>query len=356
MSRNVVLVVAPDGASGGGMGRVKDYIVEAPREAWEGLEPRALITRDGGGRLHSLRLLAGALATIGRTHRQGQLALVHVNMGDRLSSLRKGLIALYCRARGVPVVIHLHAVELDKLPGAMLWFLRKAFGKANGVILLGDVYRRWLAERLGLHNLPADILWNGVPMAPVAARDHLAARSTALHIVFLGSLGRRKGTGELVAALGALATRTDWRATLAGPGDIDAYRAQAQALGIADRITFPGWQDQAQVRELLASADMMVLPSFEEGLPLAILEALALGTPVIATPVGAIPEVLTHDADIVLTPPGDAPKLAAAIARLADDASLRQSLCDKGLATFGRVFAMPAYTRSLLAIWRKYIV
>lgn len=352
---SVAYIVAPDGASGGGMGRVKDYIVQSPREAWGGLLPTPLVTRGDGGKLQSLKLLLGAFAAIRRGKRDGSLALVHVNMGDRGSALRKGLIVLACRRLGVPVFLHLHAVQLARLPRRALRLLARPFRAATCVIVLGDVYRQWLTRELGITGTPIEILWNGVPIAPVEGRVHSDAADRPVTILFLGTLGERKGVSDLIAALADLPQGPrGWRARFAGPGDLDGYRAKAEAAGIGGRVEFTGWLGQDAARAALAEADLLVLPSYDEGLPLVILEALGLGTPVVATPVGAIPEALADGRDVLFCAPGDRPALTAAIARAAGDAALRQSLCDAGLATFRRLFSIEAFRAQLLAIWQRH--
>ena len=88
--------------------------------------------------------------------------------------------------------------------------------------------------------------------------------------------------------------------TVIGGGAVGAYRAMAQQLGIAGSVHFTGWLDQAAAAALLAEADALVLPAYDEGLPLVILEAMATGVPVICTPVGAIPEVFDGSGDRVV--------------------------------------------------------
>jgi glycosyltransferase involved in cell wall biosynthesis len=356
-ARTVALIVAPDGPSGGGMGRVKDYIVESPHEMWDGLVPTALVTRGDGGKLSSLKLLSGALSTIRRRWRDDSLALVHVNMGDRGSALRKGLIVLRARALGVPVFLHLHAVELEHQVAKRPWLgrlLALPFRRATAVIVLGERYRKWVVETLGVDSDRVEILWNGVPVDVPASRRHEQGSEPRV-ILFLGTLGERKGAHDLIAALGRMSPAAgEWRIHFAGPGDLDRFRAEAAAAGIADRVEFLGWLGQAEAREALAAADMMVLPSYDEGLPLVILEALGLGTPVICTPVGVIPEVLTDGTNALFCKPGNREGLAQAIERLLGDAALRQRLCDNGLARYRELFSIEAFRGNLLAIWRRH--
>src|SRR4051812_31816577 len=109
-----IFIVAPDGQAGGGMGRVKDYILAAGDDRGGQYRTVPMITRDGQGAIYSLWLLAqGVLAIIG-ARLKGQAGLVHVNFGDNGSAFRKTIIVLAARAVGVPVLLHLHAVELER--------------------------------------------------------------------------------------------------------------------------------------------------------------------------------------------------------------------------------------------------
>lgn len=332
------------------MGRVKDYIIEAAPSAWPDLRTLHLVTRDESTKFQSLFLLLKALGTIFRHRRE--ILLVHVNIGDKGSAARKSVVTLFSRLLRLPTVLHLHAVELEQMPGPALALLGFVFRSATAVVVLGERYRRWVIDRLGVKPERAKILWNGVPVATPPHRLH-ANGTKPLDILFLGSLGQRKGTHDLLAALAQLpADVPDWRMTFAGPGDIAMFEAKAADLGIADRCRFTGWLDQAGSREVTAASDIMVLPSYHEGLPLVILEALGLGTPVVTTPVGVIPEVLTDGQDVLFCQPGDVSALAGRIAALLRDPALRQSLSDNGLALYHRRFSLQSFSASLSDIWQ----
>jgi glycosyltransferase involved in cell wall biosynthesis len=139
--------------------------------------------------------------------------------------------------------------------------------------------------------------------------------------------------------------------TLAGGGPVETYRAMAQRLGIADRIRFTGWVDQAAARSLLTGSDALVLPAYDEGLPLVILEAMASGVPVICSPVGAIPEVFDDRRNALFVPPGEPPALAAAIAMLRDDPALQASLSAEGLALYQRSFTMDVFAERMAELY-----
>ncbi len=340
------------------MGRVKDYIVQAPSETWHGLRPVPLITRDHRGKYWSLLLVIKAFGTILRARLNGSLALVHVNLGDRGSALRKGAIVLFCKMLSVPVFLHFHAVtferDLVRLPVLLQKLALLPFRVATCDIVLGEKWRRWMQDDIHVRHVPIEVLVNGVPIEQPASRHHANADGP-LNILFLGNLIERKGVSNLIAALAMVPqTGLGWRARFAGNGDVAHYTAVAEQAGIVDKLGFSGWVGQETARALVSSADLMVLPSYDEGLPLVILEALGLGTPVIATPVGAIPEVLTDGKDVIFCAPGDAAGLAAAIERLLVDPALRQSLCDNGMQTFREEFSVEAFRTNLLKIWERY--
>ncbi|RZF60742.1 glycosyltransferase [Sphingomonas populi] len=355
-TRPIAYVVAPSGQAGGGMGRVKDYILSFDEDGSSQLEFRPLITRDNRGFAASLWLTGQAVMSIWRARLSGELGLVHINLGDKASAIRKGLVALLARGSGALVVVHLHAVELDadwRMSGKIMrWAIGLPFRAASTNIVLGDIWRNWLINDLGVKPERIDVLANGVPVPAYERRDHLAPRS-AVHLLFLGNLLERKGVSDLIAALAGLpADLPAWRLSFAGGGDLVRYTNAVKVAGISDKVAFLGWVDQNGAQKLLAEADVMVLPSYHEGLPLVILEALGAGTPVIATSVGAIPQFVEAERDALIIAPGARTELSAALARLIGDASLRQKIGDQARATYERNFSLAVFRTNLLAIYK----
>jgi glycosyltransferase involved in cell wall biosynthesis len=353
----IIYVVSSSGAAGGGMGRVKDYILASGGDAEGRYRFEPLVTRDDKGAAFSLLLLVRAILTIWWNALMGRVAFVHVNLGDKGSALRKGLVIFGARLVFVPVVLHLHAAALIELHAGASTLVKQAirlpFLAATAIIVLGRLWRDWLVEELRINPEKIEVLYNGVPVEP-APRHFSNDPGTPRKILFLGLLTERKGISDFLHALAAIPAETPaWQAIIAGNGDIEGYSTKAAALGLAQKTQFTGWVDQKGVRELLAHVDMMVLPSYHEGLPLVILEALGAGAPVICTPVGAIPEVLEHDRDVLLIEPGDRPALACAMAELLADPARRQSLSDHGIARFRETFALDVFIANLFAIYGR---
>ena len=207
-------------------------------------------------------------------------------------------------------------------------------------------------DSLGIEERKVVIVANGVPLPPVIPRPNHSDGSC--RIVYLGLLGPRKGTSDLLQALASPPLRPlQWDAVIAGNGEVDAFRAEAAALGLADRVTFPGWVGPEEAQALLASAGVFVLPSYNEGLPVAVLEAMAAAIPVVTTRVGAIPDLGIDGEAGFLLDPGAIKDLADRLAVLIGDAGLRARFGANGRRRMERDFTIHSTAKRLAALYRE---
>ena len=261
----------------------------------------------------------------------GRPGLLHVNITGRGSTTRKLALTAIARAVALPYVLHIHdydyAADVRARGGLMQRLVRGMFAAAAQIITLGAEAERTLRAALALSDAPILSCRTRCPIRTPRRGRRPAWRRGPPHLVFLGHLSARKGVPELLEALASPAlSALPWRATLAGGGPVDEFRARAAALGLADRVAFPGWIDQPAASSLCAAADILVLPSHAEGLAMSVLEGLAHGLAVVATPVGAHAEVIEPERSGLLVPPGDVAALAAALARVIGDPALRERL------------------------------
>jgi glycosyltransferase involved in cell wall biosynthesis len=176
------------------------------------------------------------------------------------------------------------------------------------------------------------------------------------HFLIVANLSPRKGVGELLQAVARLkADGHPIRLTLAGGGQIDRYKAEAEELGITGRVDFTGWVSGKDVHGLLRSRSALVLPSYQEGFPMAIIESLSAGLPVIATPVGSIGEMMKNGDDCLLVQPGDVDGLTAALLTMATDAALRDRLKENGKALYAQHFDIDGYMQRMIALYGKLL-
>ena len=153
-------------------------------------------------------------------------------------------------------------------------------------------------------------------------------------LLFVGRLSAAKGVPVLIDAMARLGrSHPETRLTLIGDGpDRAALEARAAEAGLSDRVAFAGYRDEHGVAEALAGTDIFVLPSFAEGLPVVLMEALAARCAVVTTRIAGIPELVRDGETGLVVPPGEAEALAQALARLLDNPALRRRLAEAGRA------------------------
>jgi glycosyltransferase involved in cell wall biosynthesis len=159
-------------------------------------------------------------------------------------------------------------------------------------------------------------------------------------VLFLGRLEAEKGVFELVDAVAAArAAVPDLRLVCAGSGDRAPLLQHAQRHGIADAVKFTGWVGPSGKRVLLDSAAVLALPSYAEGMPMSLLEAMAAGVPVVAAAVGGVPEVVADGVSGFLVAPGDGATLSRLLRKLLVDRELGARVGAAGRATVQARFA-----------------
>lgn len=345
-NRRTVFLACPYGQVGGGMGSIMAYLASRERDPSGRFDLRRLESRGGGHIALSPAFLGAAAGRIIVEGVLGRLAVVHLNLAERGSVYRKATLIAATKLAGGRVVLHLHAAQILQFYGAMsdrgkrlvAWMFRAA----DHVVVLGEVWRRWVGDTFGIPSNHISVIYNGVPAT--AAKPRTVPDDGRFRLLFVGNLLERKGVADLLRAFASPDLRSrDIVMTLAGGGPIETYRAMATKLGIGDRVTFTGWVSQDDARVLMVNADALILPAYDEGLPLVILEALASDTPVICTAVGSIPEVLEHNFSALFVTPGDEATITAAIVTLIDEPDLRRTLAKNGRALYERLFTMDAF-------------
>jgi glycosyltransferase involved in cell wall biosynthesis len=352
--RETVFLASPYGQIGGGMGSIMTYLASMRPDFWGRFDLKRLETRGGGHIALSPLFLGLAVLRIVLEAARGRLAVVHLNVAERGSVYRKAALLAAAKLVGGRVLLHLHAAQIIQCHASTgrigRGLLRWMFRSADHCIVLGEVWRRWVIDTFEVSPNRIRVVYNGVPAAGAAPRA--AACDGRFHLLFVGNLHERKGVRDLLHAFARPGIKArDIVLTLAGGGPVEMYRSMAAELGIGERVSFTGWIAQPQARMLMEDADALILPSYDEGLPLVILEALASGTPVICTPVGSIPEVLEHRRTAWFVSPGDEAGIETAILTLCGEPELSRKLAASGAALYDRLFTMEAFARSIASLY-----
>jgi glycosyltransferase involved in cell wall biosynthesis len=333
-------LVAPLPPQVGGVASVAEWLLEHGDEIGVRYETFDL-WRPAGGE-------AGGRFTFAAASRQAMLLprfvgwlrtaprVVHYCVSCTATGLSRDLVYVgVLRLSGRKTVAHLQVVpERAPLRALLLRILDRMVVEWVGV---GPATTRLLG------NIGIDARWVSNPVR-LDVTGRRGTRSHSVRLLVVGRYGKRKGGPELIAAV-AKAQNAGVTATLRFVGSEEHEGEEAELRAEVDRHALDGaveFVGTARGDELLAhyaAADVFCLPSKREGLPLAILEAMAAGLPVLATPVGAIADVVEDGQHGILVPPGDSDALAEAITRLASDRELRERL---GAAARERVVALCA--------------
>lgn len=284
----------------------------------------------------------------------GRPGALHAHVSSRSSFWRKCLFMVPSFICGVPVILHLHGsdfrvfYEQESSPLRQR-IIRAVFSRSYVVVVLSETWKAWVVSALGCAKV--EVMYNPVLLPAVRAEQDLSEPS---RVLFLGRLGQRKGTYDLLQAARLLIPRNPGvEFLLGGDGEVAAVTKHAEELGIASHIKCLGWILGEDKEKLLRSATMFVLPSYAEGQPMGVLEAMAYGLPIVATSVGGIPEAVGDDEAGFIITPGDIPALADRIEKLLGDADLRRL---KGLSARSRVerlFSSTIVLDRIEAIYRR---
>lgn len=278
--------------------------------------------------LYAARLTWSCLARM----RETQPDLVHIHFCSRVDFWKHSICLGVSRGCGVKTVFHLHGGAfrefLNEMTPLQVSVAKRVFRTADRVIALSSFWKEVLLRLMPPERIR--VLSNPIDCARLAPepRQTNPDRPTLL---LLGRLGKNKGHYDVLKALPLVMDRfPNVLIQFAGgddePDATNDLKRLADELGLAQNIEFLGPVSFEPKVELLRTASMMILPSYVENMPLSILEAMAARVPVVATRVGAIPEVLDEGKVGILIDPGDWRALAQSINSLLEDPSLAESL------------------------------
>jgi glycosyltransferase involved in cell wall biosynthesis len=258
-----------------------------------------------------------------------EIDIVHIHISDGASLFRKAILAVTAFIFQKPVVMHANGAEFHvtyaQLPNWIQQFMKNIFRRCDAFIAVTSFWQNYYLSNLGLDEEKLFIVPN-----PTVLPEKIPNREyrNEVNFVFCGRIGQRKGAFDLINAFSKMpnSARQNAKLILAGDGEIDRGMELVKQLDLTNKITFLGWINEQKRDELLAEGDVFVLPSYNEGLPLALMEAMGWGLAVITTPSSGISDVVTTGKNGILVNPGDIQQLSEAIQLLIADKKLRLEL------------------------------
>jgi glycosyltransferase involved in cell wall biosynthesis len=285
----------------------------------------------------------------------GRRTVFHVHFAGRGSLLRKGMICVLLRSLRSEYLVHSHAADINLfqpwLPAPCRRIILWGIGGAGRVVVLTQFWHDYYSSLLALPASRLLVLPNPADL-PQSIPDR--SRREGLRLLFLGRIGTRKGAFDLIRALAGLpeAVRSRCHLTMAGDGETNEAQTLAAQLGCLNRMSIPGWIGPATVERLLVESDVLVLPSYAEGMAMALVEAMSWGLPVVTTGVGGAGEFLDQGRNCMLVTPGDVQGISNAISELARNPAFRQHLGRAARDTVSR-FSIDNYILTLNGVYEE---
>lgn len=348
----MIVMVGPSLQSRGGIASVVGIYDRAGLfEKWA---IRYLHSHVEGAKTLKLLVALKALRTFATLLMLRRVQILHIHMARNTSFWRKSLFILLAYATKCPVCIHLHSGGFPDFywkrcgPSQKL-FVRFILDHAARVIVLSSQWRALLGgitKNTRITQIPNFVI--DVQNQPISyLREKYA-------LLFLGRLNVEKGFFDLLeAAVVARQKFPEFMLRCGGEGDMNSVTSAIKELGIESNVTLLGWVEEEDRLKLFDSATIFVLPSYIEGVPMGILEAMAAGVPCIATTVGGIPDVIEPNVDGILVAPGDVHALANAIVLLLGDENMRTTMGAAAKKKISERFSAEAVVPQLEAIYRE---
>ena len=303
-------------------------------------------TRPGGIKPTLYQLIYLAEAAVLAQHLRAR-GLTHLHNHIAKSSCTVAMLA--SEMSGIPFSFTLHGPDIFYEPHR--WRLDEKIARARFVACISHFARsQAMAFSDPQHWGKLHIVHCGVD----PARYDGPAPEAAAHLLFVGRLAAVKGVPVLLEALqGLIADHPGLRLTLVGDGP-ERAALEARAQGLGHHVDFVGYRSQDEVAALLREATALVLPSFAEGLPVVLMEALAARVPVVATRIAGVGELVEDGVSGLLVPPGDAAALRDALARLLADPALRARMGEAGRARVVAAFDSEREAAWLATLFEGY--
>lgn len=281
-----------------------------------------------------------------------KIEIAHLHTAERGSFYRKAILVRTFHRFGVKTIMHHHAAEFEEFYSG-LSEKKKAY--VNATLKMADVnivLSKKLVNMITGKEADArvDVLYNAVK-----TYSDNPYNKYAKNIIFLGRLGKRKGTYDLLEAIKKIDADIpeEIQFYLCGDGDVEMTTRKVKELGIEHRIVHIGWIDGKRKESFFANSMINVLPSYNEGLPMTILETMAYGIPSITTNIASIPEVVKSGENGLMLDPGDIETLSKDLRLMIHDDEFRNMCGENAYQLVSNQFSLDNHMSELKNIYDR---
>lgn len=304
--------------------------------------------------LNVLYYILGCFKVLNRVLLNRSNLIIHAHSAMRGSFFRKTLIMFYSRIFGSKVILHIHGSEFKEFYFESNFiikaYIRYSLNSSDCVVVLSD---RWKDFFDSISDAKIRVVNNYIKQPKNINKD--IACSDTLRLLFLGEIGPRKGLFDLLNALKIVVDNGhNVILNVGGKGNEKQFFDTVNNLGLKKNVNFHGWVLNDQKESLFNDSDVLILPSYNEGLPMVILEAMSRKLAIISTTVGGIPEVIISNSNGLLIEPGDIQGIVESIEILINPDKLNEFAIN-GYETYKNRFTAEHVHKEILKIYEEII-
>lgn len=284
--------------------------------------------------------------------RKRKTDITHVHMSEKGSVYRKAIVLKMAKHFGSKTIIHMHGAEFEDwyktLDDKKQSGVRKIINDADKIIILGNYWCEFISSLID-NKEKIKVVYNAVNMPnenPYSEKSN--------KILFLGAVSQRKGIYDLLDSLKSISDeiKEEYEVCIYGPNVIGNVEEEISKRNLNDLVKYCGWLDNNNKNDFLKQTCINILPSYNEGLPMTILETMAHGVPSITTNVAAIPEAVNDDNGVLIAP-GDINALSNAIVELCTNDDLRMKKSDSAYNTIKNKFSLSKHLDEINNIYEE---
>ena len=346
---NILMCCSSLDTKGGMVSVVKNYL---EYKNWQGVKITYIPTHFDTNRFLLIAYFFLRFVQIWYTVKTKKIDIAHLHVAERGSFWRKAFLLSFFHKNGIKVIFHHHGAEFELFYNECSNKDKDKVKKALEEADLNIVLSKRLAEtiRIKAPNAHISVLYNSVN-----CYDSNPYNPDSKYILFLGRLGKRKGVFDLLTAIKNLDEKIpkEIKLLLCGDQGEQMVLEFVKKKDIEHRVEYIGWIDEKMKKKFIPNVMINCLPSYNEGLPMTILETMAAGIPNISTAIASIPEVIKDGENGYLIQPGDIETLSKKILSLISNNALRISFSEKAYQTVSNNFSLSNHIRELKGIYHS---
>lgn len=277
--------------------------------------------------------------------------IVHIHMASRMSTFRKGIYVRIAKKFNKTVIVHIHGAEyrifFEECNKSLKKYVRKTLSLADKIIVLSEEWKEYFSSIIDERKII--VLYNSI----LLPKDF--EKNTETHkFLFLGRIGKRKGIYDLIEVIERLLIDyPDIELYVGGDGEIEKLKKIIENKKMKNNVHILGWISGKQREKYLKECTFYILPSYNEGMPMSVIEGMAYKNIVISTKVGGIPKVIQNKENGIIIEAGNKEELYESINLLLNNAKLRKKISDNARTTVKEKFNIENNIKKLIEVYKN---